>query len=179
MKNIQNSTSILLILFSALFLGACEKHDHTAAENITAVELHLKGNGIDQVFKWEDTDGDGVANRIDTLVLPQMTSNITCQVRIFDRSETPEIELTSEIVAEGVDHLLTYGVSNTIGLQISGLNQDNNGNPLGTESIWTTSNAGAGGTLTLTMYHEPTDKNSPTNPGGEVDFQVVFPARIQ
>lgn len=179
MKKRQNSIPLLFIAFSVLFFGACEKHDHTAAENITAIELHLKGNGIDQVFKWEDTDGDGTANQIDYLVLPALTENISCNVRIYDRTETPEIELTPEIVAEGVDHLLTYGVSNTSGLLISSLNKDSNSNPLGTESSWTTLQAGADGTLTLTLYHEPVDKNNAENPGGEVDFQVVFPVKIQ
>lgn len=180
MKQIQKVGTFLLIsIFTTSFFSACHKHDHTATENITAIELHLTGNGIDQVFTWEDTDGDGVANNIDTLVLPAMTQGIECSVLIFDRTEIPEVDITPEIVAEGVDHLLTYDISNSNGLVVTALNQDANGNPIGTTSIWETRNAGADGVLTLTLYHEPTNKSNPSNPGGEVDFQVVFPVKIQ
>ena len=39
-------------------------------------------------------------------------------------------------------------------------------------------NTGAGA-VNIKLYHEPTSKFDLNNPGGEVDFDVTFPVRIQ
>lgn len=165
-----------LTLGATLFFPACKKDEETAEENITTIEVHLTGPGFDRKFYWNDTDADGVANTLDTIALPPLTGNIQAHLHVYDRSVSPEIDLTEEIEAESNDHLFVYATA-TAGLTISNLNTDANGKPFGITSTWATDQPGTG-SLNIKLYHEPTDKTSTSNPGGDVDFDVTFPVKI-
>jgi hypothetical protein len=170
------ATFAALTLGAILFAPGCKKDPATAEENITTIEVHLTGPGFDKKFYWNDTDGDGVANVLDTIAIPALTGNIQAHLHVYDRSSVPEIDLTEEIEEESVDHLFVYA-PNVNGLTIGSLNTDTNGKPFGVESVWESGQPGSG-TLNLKLYHEPTNKDDSTNPGGNVDFDVTFPVKV-
>lgn len=169
---------ILLAFFVLNIITGCKKDKATEQENITKIVVHLTGigNGFDQEFEWEDRDGDGgTAPVIDTITIP-VNSQFNVHVHVYDESKSPVIVISDEIEAESAAHLFVYK-SNTAGLTVSDLSTDSDGKPFGIESKWTTTNAGIGA-MQISLYHEPSDKTS-ANPGGEIDFDVVFPVKVK
>ena len=167
-------------LLGTLFMTGCKSDPDLPAvvENITTIVVRLTGPGVDQEFTWNDTDGDGVANTIDTITLPASTGNIQCSLLVYDRSATPATDLSEEIKGESTEHLFVYSVLPAGMVTIDNLNLDANNAPFGIESVWKTTQA-AVGTVNIRLFHEPSNKNNPADPGGEVDFDVTFPVKIQ
>ncbi|GAB4500336.1 MAG: hypothetical protein OHK0019_38560 [Saprospiraceae bacterium] len=168
----------LLLLLAAsltLFTAGCDKDDDgTEQELITKVVVHLTGTGsslFNQEFEAEDTDGDGVWDNIASLDIPANTT-FDVHVHVYDGDE----EIDAEIIDEKDEHLFVYKVTGA-NLVISDLNTDNNGEPFGIDSKWTSA-AASTGTVQIQLIHEPTDKNA-ADPGGEVDLDVTFPVKIQ
>lgn len=167
------------VLTLVLFNSACDRESGPAVEeNITTIVVHLTGANFDKEFTWEDTDGDGVANTLDTITVPASTGNLACHLHVYDRSATPEIDLSEEIEGESTEHLFVYTVNPANLVTVGSLNTDTNNAPFGIESLWQTGTAGSG-TVNLKLYHEPTNKNDSANPGGTVDFDVTFPVKVQ
>lgn len=173
--------TLLLATFSAgLFITAC-KDDNTATEqeNITTVVLHFTGPGLDAEFEWNDLDGPGGnPPEIDEISLPPLTGNINCHVHVYDRSKDPEVDITDEIESEADIHLIVYMPDASLDAVWAYTDTDGNGKPLGLETSWVTDQPGSGN-LRVILYHEPANKDDLNNPGGEVDFDVTFPVRIQ
>ncbi|MDX2133425.1 MAG: hypothetical protein SFV52_01480 [Saprospiraceae bacterium] len=175
----------LLLLLLALPLGfvACnndddDDNDDTEQELITTVELHFTGPGLDRRFEVEDLDGPGGnPPTVDTIVLPPLTGNINCYIHVYDRSKNPQEDITEEILEEDEEHLFVFNIQ---GADMTFVYDsfDDNGAPLGVETIWTTDQPGSG-QLRVTLYHEPTNKMNLADPGGEVDVEVTFPVKIQ
>jgi hypothetical protein len=171
-------TLLLTIAASAtIFFSGCKKDKETESEVITKVAVHLTGIGtsFDQEFEAIDSDGDGVFNSIDTIKLPQ-NATFNCRMHVYDETKNPVLDITDEIEAESADHLFVFKASG-LGLVISNLNWDSNGNPFGLESIWATGFM-ASGPVEISLIHEPTDKTA-ADPGGDVDFQVIFPVVVE
>jgi hypothetical protein len=177
MTHFKNSFTFLVLAGTLLFANSCKKDDETAQENITTIEVHITGTGFEKKFFWNDSDGDGVANSIDTIVIPPNVSNLKGHLHVYDRTVSPEIDLTEEIEAENKKHLFIYKV-NLSNLVIKDLNTDDDGKPFGITSVWATQ-AASTGTVNIILHHEPTDKNNAANPGGEIDFDVTFPVVIR
>ena len=169
---------VALLLLTATF-SACDKHDHgTESELITTVEVHLTGPGLDKKFLWNDIDGDGGnAPAIDTIVAPPLTGNITCEIHVYDRSKNPEENITEEIEAESADHLFTYTI-NGADFTIAYADQDANGSNFGLKTLWATDQPSSG-SLNIKLFHEPSDKSNLLSPGGDEDFNIVFPVVIR
>ncbi|MCB0545250.1 MAG: hypothetical protein KDC61_06415 [Saprospiraceae bacterium] len=169
----------LAMLFTSLTFQACKDDDTTTEqENITTVEVHLTGPGMDMKFYWRDLDGPGgTAPVIDEITLPAMTDNIMCHLHVYDESKTPTDNITEEIEAENVDHLFVLTPTGA-DVSIASDDTDDNGAPFNLETLWTTGSASTG-TLNIKLHHEPTDKANTASPGGETDFDVTFPVKIQ
>lgn len=175
--------TILLLLIAAIAsvftIGCKDNTVVTQEELITRVHVHLTSiasNTFDQEFEAKDPDGDGIFNTIDEIVIPAGAS-YNCHLQVYDDSKTPVEDITTEIEAENTAHLFTFK-PNITGLAINNLNKDTNGAPFGLESVWTTANVAGSGTIQIKLIHEPTDKNA-TDPGGDTDFEVTFPVKIQ
>jgi hypothetical protein len=170
-------TLFFALLAAGLSTTGCKDDGETEQENITRVVLHLSSaDGFDQEFTWEDLDGDGGnAPTIPTLVLPK-DKVLSCRIHVYDDTTTPVTDLTEEIEEERDEHLFTFVTSGN-GLVISNLSADSKGNPFGLESTWTTGGASTG-TVRVTLYHEPEDKNNASAPGGDTDYTATFPFTI-
>jgi hypothetical protein len=165
---------LLVVLLAGLFVVGCKKDDDgTFEENFTRIEVHITGGGINKAFKWEDSDGDGGnAPTIDSiLLLPNVA--YAARLHIYDGNK----EITDEIEKESTEHVFTFFAPGA-DLTVSNLSTDTNGQPFGLESRWNVGNASMGN-INIKLFHEPTDKSNPFAPGGEVDFDITFPLRIQ
>jgi hypothetical protein len=170
--------SFLCVFFFSFSMLNCKGGDETASEVITTVELHLTGNNLDKKFYWRDKDGDGGNNPIiDTLLLPVNMTGMKCSILLYDESKNPVDNITEELKAEADDHLFVYQPANA-GLKITYNDRDNNGKNLGLQTLWATETASVG-TLNITLYHEPINKDNLNAPGGDVDVSVVFPVRLR
>jgi len=171
--------TLLLISSLAVTTTQCDKDDKkTKQELITRVVVHLTGTAgstFDKEFEAIDSDGDGVFNSIDPIVIPAGTV-FDCDLHVYDDTKNPVEDVTKEIEKDNKEHLFVFKSFNS-GLTISNLNTDDDGAPFGLTSIWTTTSAGVG-TVQVTLIHEPSDKNA-TDPGGETDFDVSFGVTIQ
>lgn len=165
---------LLVLLTAGLFTVGCKDGgDDTIEENITKVEVHLVGGGINKEFKWEDADGDGgnAPSIEDIVILPNVT--YTAHIHVYDGAN----EITSEIEDEKNDHLFTFTATGA-NLTFSDLSTDGDGKPFGLDSKWV-SGAASTGSVNIKLYHEPTDKTNAAAPGGDLDFDIVFPVKIQ
>lgn len=170
------SIIFLAITAMAITASSCKKDDKTESENITKVVMHLSAAGFDQEFEAKETNGDGVWDSIDEIVLPAGTNNLNCHIHVYDETQSPVLDLTEEIEAESAVHIFTYKISGAE-LTIKPNDSDSNGKPLNLETLWDTGNA-SNGTVQVKLHHEPSDKTA-TDPGGEIDFDVTFPVKVQ
>ncbi|MEZ4919017.1 MAG: hypothetical protein R2792_07890 [Saprospiraceae bacterium] len=172
--------SLVSLVVLALVFSNCKKSTDTQTELITDVELRFThASGFDQTFTWSDPDGDGGnAPVIDDIVLPVSLDSLHCSIQIWDRSKTPAVNITEEILQEADDHLFVFNIDLNANVLIVYADADTQGNSLGLKTNWITPQAGTT-TLRLVLYHEPTNKSNFLDPGGEVDVDVSFPLIIQ
>ncbi len=169
---------IVFLAFLSIAAVGCDKHDHSESEVITTVQVKLTGTGISKTFTWNDADGDGGnAPVIESIELPANAANIACEITVLDRSVTPENNITTEIVAESNDHLFTYTVDKA-NLTVAYDDKDGNGKNFGLKTKWTTA-AASTGTLNIKLFHEPSNKDNTSAPGGDEDFNIVFPVVVK
>lgn len=166
----------LAIVSAALTFASCKKDDKTESENITKVVVHLTAPGFDQEFEAKETNGDGIWDSIDEIVLPALTGDLTCRIHVYDETQTPVADLTEEIKAESNAHIFTFKVTGA-DLQIRSNDMDAAGNPFNLETLWDAGDV-SNGTVQIKLFHDPSDKNA-VDPGGEVDFDLSFPVKIQ
>lgn len=179
--------SFLFLGTSALSLSACDKEDGMEAneeEVITTMQLTFSTAGSNPlVYKFEDLVGDGSNTTEDVIQLaPNKTYNVTLQ--LLNKSVTPVEDITEEVEAEGASHRFYYTPSTSSNISVSNLNTDDDGNPLGTTSTWTTSGA-ANGTMQITLRHYPgTPPNKQAvdavnSSKSSTDIEVTFTTRVQ
>lgn len=182
MYNRKTQFIIALLLLGAaanLFFSACKKDNTTESELITHVQAHLiaTDNSFNQEFSWKDPDGDGLPPfSIEPITIPA-GKTYTCHLHVYDETKDPVVEVSDEIAAESAEHLFTYTITG-VNVQIAYDDQDSNGEKFGLDTRWTVGVASAG-TVNIVLHHEPTDKNNPGNPGGDVDFDITIPVVVQ
>lgn len=163
----------------ALSISACKKDDTTEQELITTIVVHLKSTdgSFDEEFTWDDRDGDGGnAPTIDDIVLPA-GKTFNGHVHFYDRSKSPEDDITAEVEAENTAHLLVYTVSGA-NLNITADDTDDNGKPFRLETTWATG-AASTGSVNITLRHEPDKSAANPDQTGDVDAEAVFVVKVQ
>jgi len=152
-------------------------------ELITTVEYTLT-NSADAsnivVLKSVDSDGDGPdAPVITTAGTLRANSSYSGAVRFLNENESPAEDITEEVMEESLEHEVFY-VTSTTGVQITKLDNDTGGNPLGVRTTFQTG-AATTGNLTIVLRHEPIKPNDGSLSGaaGETDAQVSLPLSIQ
>ncbi|TNE49779.1 MAG: hypothetical protein EP344_17860 [Bacteroidetes bacterium] len=170
--------TVLALLFLSVAFNACKKDDTTAQELITTVVIHLKaGDGsLDQRFEWNDPDGDGgTAPTVDNIQLTSGTVYV-CEVEVYDRSQDPEVDITTEIKAESAAHLFVFK-PDAVNVIVTAADFDSNGAPFRQKTTWT-AGALSVGSMTIALKHEPDKSAADPDSTGETDFEVSFPVRI-
>lgn len=178
-------TSIILVL-SILFLVQCKKDPIPVNENelITRIDLVFTDStdGSTQTFLYCINDAI-YGNRKDTIKLYRNTL-YSLDIRLFNSLSASSIDtITKEILEEDEEHQLFIN-SNSIS-NFSYLDSDDNNNPIGLISKFTTNDASTSyENFNITLIHEP-DKNAAgvkqgnkTNAGGATDVDATLKIKI-
>ncbi len=170
----------LTLLLVALVATSCRKDDDTENEVLTTVVVHLKSadGTFDKRFTWDDPDGDGgLPPTVEDIVLAP-NREYEAKVSFYDRSKSPEVDVTKEIEAESDSHLLVYSISSALNLTITPLDMDSKGYPFRLRTRWTTG-AVSTGSVRVVLRHNPRKQLPNLDETGSVDADVEFPVRIQ
>ena len=177
-----------LILFMALgLMTSCSDDDDPAPVNeeevITTVRLTLTSNADNStvVFQSQDLDGDGPNAPVITVVgsMTAMTE-YTGSVEFLNELENPSEDITVEVLEEDDEHQVFYGFTGTSGSSVVYTDMDDDGNPVGVSTTFSSGAAAMGNTITVTLRHEPSkdaagvSDGDITNAGGETDVAATF-----
>lgn len=189
MKKVQKLATI--VLGASLLFTACKKEEvnnpePVEQELITTVRLIVTNNsGFNKTFNYKVENGFGGTQgniTIDDIVLAPNTG-YDVAVEVWDESKTPADNITEEVIAESHHHLFLFESHPATGagsLTFINGSKDDEGAPFN-QAIKVNTGAAGIGSLTVTLKHEPTNKNA-TNAdlaGGETDAEAVFPVMIQ
>lgn len=182
----KHSAKFLLcgVLVATMLLAGCDDDDPDPTneeEVITTlyVDLTPQGGGTSIELKFFDEDGDGSIDPVITPAVAQLEAGVTyeAEITLFNESETPTEDVTVEIEGEKEDHLFCFDASGA-DVTITPDDEDDNGLPIGLVSIWEAGDAGAAGTVTVTLRHQPGVKTGVCPGPGDSDIEVVFPVQV-
>lgn len=181
--------SLGIVLMGVLF-SACDKDDDKKEENeeevITTVVLTFtqQGSTTPLVFTYDDPDGPGGSNPIinEIKLAPNKTYDVS--IAFLNRTVNPVDNVTEEVEEESDAHRIYFEPSAGSNITVSNLDKDDNGQPLGLSSTWTTTTA-ATGTIKITLRHYTADppnkaENDLVNSAkSSTDADPVFNVKIQ
>ncbi len=166
-------------------------HDDEEEEVINEVVLTFTPDGGDPITAtWFDADGDGVGSpEIEDIVLAANTE-YTMTITLANTLEDEDV--TEEIEEEAAEHMFFFaftadifsspaGDGNFDGREdeINYLDEDENGEPVGLETSWTTGGANSG-TFQVVLKHQPDEKTDTSDATvGGTDVNIEFPITIE
>jgi hypothetical protein len=179
-----------IALVATLSFTACSKgeepivpvNEEELITTATAIYTPL-GGGTAITLQYKDLDGEG-ANAPLITVSGAFAKNKTYDGAVIFKNESvnPALDITPEIVEEGVAHQLFYqktGTLNEFSYGTATSNLDKNGKTIGLQSVFKTTEA-ASGNLKITLKHNPNKSGinvatgDITNAGGSTDIEVTF-----
>jgi hypothetical protein len=181
-----------IAFLAATAFSSCNNDEATAVNeeelitSITAIYTPV-GGGNAITLQYKDLDGDGPNAAVITVSSPfAQSKTYNGAVTFKNEAVNPLVDITPEIIAEGVDHQLFYqktGTLNAFTYGTAASNLDTNGKPVGLQSVFMTTGV-ATGNLKITLRHEPNKSAANvasgeiTNAGGATDAEVTFPISV-
>ncbi|HEA21344.1 hypothetical protein LCGC14_1422320 [marine sediment metagenome] len=175
---------------TALLSTACSSDDNgnipeivNEEEVITTMTVTLspEDNGADIILSKTDLDGDG-PNMPVFNVSGNLTSGTTYtgSIELLNETVTPAENITDEVKEESEEHQLFYTSDDNLDVTTVSVDNDSDGNLLGTE-FTLTAGAASTGTLTFTLRHEPKKPNDGTltDAAGETDAEASFSITVE
>jgi hypothetical protein len=200
-KNLQ----LLAILFSVITIIGCSNNDDDAPEEENEVEvftdvtlIFTNTADISDVVRAsaQDPDGTGIQELqiLDAITLAADTE-YTLTYEILNALNPADIEnIGDEILEEDNEHQFFFSFTENVFANPTGNGNidaaadpinyndaDENGNPVGLSSTWTTSStASSGGSFTVRLQHQPDVKTATSGSNdGDTDFALTFALTIQ
>ena len=200
-KNLQ----LLAILFSVITIIGCSNDDDVAPEEENEVEVFTD---VTLVFtntadvndvvtaSAQDPDGTGIQELqiLDAITLAADTE-YTLTYEILNALDPADIEdIGDEILEEDNEHQFFFSFTENVFANPTGNGNidaaadpinyndaDENGNPVGLSSTWTTSStASSGASFTVRLQHQPDVKTASSGSNdGDTDFALTFALNIQ
>lgn len=200
-KNLQ----LLAILFSVITIIGCSNDDDIAPEEeneievITDVTLIFTNTAdVNDVIRAsaQDPDGTGIQElQILGAITLAADTEYTLTYEILNKLDPADSEdIGDEILEEDNEHQFFFSFTenvfaNPIGNgnidaaadPINYNDEDENGNPVGLSSTWTTSSTASSGALfTVRLQHQPDVKTATSGSNdGDTDFALTFDLNIQ
>lgn len=190
---------LLAFLIGTLFLYSCEDDDVPPEENeeeiITDVTLTFtpEGGGTAITAAAEDPDGEG-PDDIEVLNDIVLEPNTTYVLTIDLVNDIEGESITEEVEEEDEEHMLFFAWTDGLFSDPSGdgnvgagnrndpvnyNDSDDDGNPLGLETTWTTGDVGSG-TFRVILKHQPDIKSATSDSTeGESDVDLTWDIVIQ
>lgn len=207
MNKLKNYASIAIL--ASVIMTGCSKDDDPVTpvippdeepelEVITDVKLVFTNiNDANDVVEANAQDPDGLGVQ-ELMILDSINldtgKTYMLTYEIFNNLETPGEDIGNEISEEDDEHQLFYSFSNNaftdpvgdgnIDTSSDPLNyndMDDNGNPVGLSTNWTTSSTQlSGGSFTTRLQHQPDIKTATSGANdGDTDFELQFVLNIQ
>ena len=200
-KNLQ----LLAILFSVITIIGCSNDDDVAPEEENEVEVFTD---VTLVFtntadvndvvtaSAQDPDGTGIQELqiLDAITLAGDTE-YTLTYEILNALDPADIEdIGDEILEEDNEHQFFFSFTENVFANPTGNGNidaaadpinyndaDENGNPVGLSSTWTTSStASSGASFTVRLQHQPDVKTATSGSNdGDTDFALTFALNIE
>lgn len=200
-KNLQ----LLAILFTVITIIGCSNDDDVAPEEENEVEVFTD---VTLVFtntadvndvvtaSAQDPDGTGIQELqiLDAITLASDTE-YTLTYEILNALDPADIEdIGSEILEEDNEHQFFFSFTENVFANPTGNGNidaaadpinyndaDENGNPVGLSSTWTTSStASSGASFTVRLQHQPDVKTATSGSNdGDTDFALTFALNIE
>lgn len=174
---------------AAAMITSCSKDDTpTPEENdnevITTVEVHLtdQSTGATEVFSIDYPDGYGVGiTPVKETIMLDAGKTYSASLLLLDKTKTSVDTTSIEIEEENDEHRFYIEPSAGSNITVNGLNTDDNGITLGSESTWI-AGAAATGTVTITLRHYVEGGKAESDPVNSTksttDIEVVFDTEI-
>ena len=168
--------TLILLMLSALFLMGCSKKnedstlvDTNPIEFITTMVITFvpEGGGDTIIFSSYDSDGWNGTNSYgegpNTSASFAPNTSYIASIQLLNENETPVLNLTQEIINEGVEHQFIYSDAEPT-IIIEYLPPfDTNNRPIGVNFKLTTGNMGCSQLLIKLLHQPPKDQ-----PGAEI-----------
>jgi hypothetical protein len=200
-KNLQ----LLAILFSVITIIGCSNDDDIAPEEENEVEIltdvtliftNTADNSDVVRASAQDPDGTGIQELqiLDAITLAADTE-YTLTYEILNALDPADIEnIGDEILEEDNEHQFFFSFTENIFADPTGNGNidatadpinyndaDENGNPVGLSSAWTTAGtASSEGSFTVRLQHQPDVKTATSGSNdGDTDFELTFALNIE
>ena len=200
-KNLQ----LLAILFSVITIIGCSNDDDVAPEEENEVEVFTDVTlvftntaDVNDVVRAsaQDPDGTGIQELqiLDAITLASDTE-YTLTYEILNALDPADIEdIGDEILEEDNEHQFFFSFTENVFANPTGNGNidaaadpinyndaDENGNPVGLSSAWTTAGtASSEGSFTFRLQHQPDVKTATSGSNdGDTDFELTFALTIQ
>lgn len=185
MKNFGKMSLAALAMVATLAGCSKEKGETNEEEVITTMILRFtpQGGNMPLVFEFSDPDGPGGATPASDEIELSPNTTYSVAVQLLNETATPVEDITLEVAEENAAHRFYYSPTAGSGITVAGLNNDDNGVPLGTASTWTTG-AAANGQVTVTLRHYPAEPpNKAANdlvdsPKSGTDVEATFNTKV-
>jgi hypothetical protein len=184
------------------FLSSCDNDDEPKKEDtpelITKVTLTFtpSGGGNTVTATASDPDGEGVQDiSIDGPINLAASTTYALSITLINELADPtdaEFNITEEVEEEGDEHMFFFSWTNNVFSDPAGngnidnraddvnyADEDENGQPLGLETSWTTA-AASTGKFRVVLKHQPDLKTATSSATtGETDIDLEFDISIQ
>lgn len=183
--------NLKILLAGIMLISACKKDkdlkpvpppNTNPPELITGIRLVLKDSANPSQISYAlfaDPDGPGGNNpsTIDSVLLLKNKTYLV-NLQILDHTKNPVDTLTDEIWNERNEHQFFFHFNN---LNVGFFYQDFDSNnlPVGLSTKWKTGNTGGIGSVRVVLKHQTNGTKNGTEPPGETDADVTFPASIK
>lgn len=189
---------LIVLIMPLALLASCDTENpekENVEETITKITVTFtpESGGDDVVISAVDPDGDGpqdIEAEGPVILEPNFVYDLT--LKFENTLETPAVNITEEIEAEGHEHIILFGwsgglfaspdngdiTSNRSDIHYS--DQDKNGLPIGLMSTWTTSDSETSGEFRVVLKHQPDIKSAASGINdGATDADVKFDVEIK
>lgn len=183
-QNLWQRLKRLALTFISILLiaSACDEKGSfvNEQETITTVTITLtpeEGNAV--VLNWDDINLDAVVDDSEVSVSDSLLpkTRYAAVVQLLNKHETPASDVTKEILREGKQHIVCFTVT-TVKVAITNRDKDSNGLPVGITSTWTTTTK-SGGSVNVTLRHQPGLKTGDCPGYGDTDRSITFPVGVK
>lgn len=181
------SKALWTVLAVSLLISSCKKDEENVAptddnEAITTAILSLTNTANTQEVVTATLENlNATPDRSKATLNLKANATYSGAVQLYDKTQTPTVDATTEIREKANEHLFIYTPSAASLLTITITDKDSNPAP-GPYPIGLAYSLKAGavatGTLNVRLRHQPNAKNGTATPGTD-DLNVDFPVVIQ
>lgn len=181
-------SKLYIVLFLSVTLFACKKDPAVEPtddnELITTVELQFTNSkNVTKTFAFQDLDANSITppDKFETVVL-DANENYDMEVKVYDESRKPRVDVTEKIEEDAEAHLFVYKITPASLFSLKAKDKDKNYLPVGLKNTGKTQGKGVG-KLHVILKHQPPANGKRTKTGdeevGSTDIDLEFKLEVK